>query len=131
MTTELPPGPWKTHSPYESNRVDILCGGYGGIIARDVYPAVADLLIRAERESDPTEITADWLRSVGFVDDGVHIAMKRFGPDRNGMIQVYPEEHGGGGWFVNGTRIWSPQSRGDVRRMCAALGVELKEGPTE
>ncbi len=51
----LPPGPWRTHAPYESNALDVM--SEDGIIAFGVPPAVADLLIRAEREASEVPLT--------------------------------------------------------------------------
>lgn len=57
--SDLPPGPWsKLWGKVWSETGAVVADYYG------VAP-VGDLLIRAERESDPTPLDAEWLVSVG------------------------------------------------------------------
>lgn len=80
----------------------------------------------AEHKADDAElVTKEWLLAVGFASDGSHFRLSGWGPDRNGTVQVY---RWASEWFVNGSRIRSQPTRGDVRRLAKALGVELKEG---
>ena len=80
----------------------------------------------AEHPADDEEpVTGDWLLSIGFEPDATHLVLRRFGPDENGKIQVYLLDRR---WLLHGTRIKMLCTRGDVRRLCAALRVPLKEG---
>lgn len=78
----------------------------------------------AEHPADDEElVTEEWLRSVGFEPDGVHLALSGWGPSRNGCIQVYDAAK----WILNGTETHRLSTRGDVRLLFRALRIELKE----
>ena len=78
----------------------------------------------AEHPADDDEpVTEEWLLSVGFVHDATHVVLRNWGPQRNGNIQAYPN----GKWWLNGTAMIQMKTRGQVRRLCAALGIGLKE----
>jgi hypothetical protein len=62
------------------------------------------------------------LLEVGYRADGAHLVLRGFGPDKNGIIQVYPW----GDWLVNGTRIHPPESLGSVIDLHRALGVDYR-----
>lgn len=95
------------------------------IVAR-TYIAALPLIERAEQDNDQTPVTEGWLRGIGFYSDGLHLYLLGFGPDRNGTIQFYDKQPTIG-WSLNGTRIFSRKTRGDVRTLCRVLGIKLKE----
>lgn len=87
----------------------------------------------AEHPDDENEaVTVEWLLSVGFAEDdqateGVDYVWINSGDRAYFDLQC---------WFKNTWRISdsdndialpAPMGRGDVRRLCAALGIKLKE----
>ncbi len=95
------------------------------IMATPIHGAKACQLAQAylaEHPADDEEpITEAWLRSVGFDDehrlDWKNLVIKFCVPIRDNFWDFY----------LNSTQIKPPKTRGDVRRLCKALGVELKE----
>lgn len=97
---------------------------------RDGYKqALEDVaeLLRKEGAEDSLPVTEEWLRSVGFTDDRVgcptlgalHIQPRAFQrPGRNDEYSPYA--------CIRSLPIPNPKTRGDVRRLCAALGVKLE-----
>lgn len=80
----------------------------------------------AEHPADDGEaVTAEWLEVVGL-SDAIEL------PEQFG-IQFYPDGYAGL-WYYYGPgkdlRI-ECKTRGDVRRLCKALGIELKESGDE
>lgn len=84
----------------------------------------------AQHPADDDEpIDEEFLRSVGFVD----IDKNTLQFDRDLPVDVW---HGGvmaeAEWSVGGERIpheLMPSTRGDLRRLASALGIELREAP--
>ena len=85
-------------------------------------------------DDDTLEITAEWLRAVGFSQDGRSFVMAPDGGDCRCLLSA----------FVNDPKTWLftgnsdidlavsiersyATTRGDVRLLCRVLGVELKE----
>ena len=93
----------------------------------DKARAVAELLIRAEREADATAIDEAWLRSVGFEER--HATCKEFKLSPIYRWTLRPLENAGHFAFVDacGAYQCALTSRGDVRKLAAALGVSLRE----
>lgn len=86
-------------------------------------------------EHDSTPIDPDWLKSVGFVQDFRDLELL-FDHGNNLVTLVAFSDRTG--WKIGGgtTRHISsvplsvdPKTRGDLRKLCSALGVPLKEGP--
>lgn len=103
-------------------------------------PAVAtmaDFAILARAylaENDETEITYDWLRSVGFQDDDERPYLWiNSGWERTPDFDL--EAWNDGDWTVsdadNTLKLIPPKTRGDVIRLCAALGIPLKTAASE
>lgn len=90
--------------------------------------AAVTLQYLAEHPADNDEpVTVEWLASVGFTID-VHQSVKVTAD----LFLVYR----GGGWFlasgadtIKSAAVDLPdyKTRSDVRRLCAALGIELNE----
>jgi len=75
-----------------------------------------------ELDSDTQPISGEWLRSVGYLDDRHLYRVCRglyseYWPERGLVVGDDAEDDGGG---------HALKTRGDVRRLCAALGIELK-----
>ena len=96
---------------------------------RDLH-TIADAYL-AEHPADGEEpISEEWLHSIGFEDDRTgcptlgplhiqHAAITRMDSDVE-----YPASA-----CVRSFPIPVPKTRGDVRRLCSAMGIELKETP--
>ena len=115
---------------------------YDGESYRDVYgiePTGGGLQQKDERsvidaclaERDPTPIDAEWLRSVGFEENWTHRwDFRPWGPIGRCLSWIDPEWSPvwAGEVVYDGERMPHPiKTRGDVRRLCAALGITLKE----
>jgi hypothetical protein len=82
-------------------------------------------------EHDETPIDEAWLRSVGFERDGRELCLFfKYDCCRASEIVVHSDY----GWKVGGGSVNHqslmtlhniPKTRGDVRRLCSALGIEL------
>lgn len=108
--------------PYTSDNETINRGHAEGCHWRDIEAsAERDLAEHPADENEP--VTEDWLRSVGF----------RASPDfeflfmeaglRPGTIEFDPDI----GWIIFGSKATRLlETRGQLRRLCAALGIELK-----
>ena len=86
--------------------------------------------IKNPQGHDETPLTEEWLHSIGFEDDRTgcptlgplhiqHAAITRMDSDVE-----YPAHA-----CVRSFLIPVPKTRGDVRRLCRALGIALKETP--
>lgn len=78
----------------------------------------------AEHPSDDDEpVTEEWLREIGFTYDDEWGATYIYG------YKTFPlwYEDLCGEWGWGEAELPSPKTRGDVRRLCRALGIELKE----
>lgn len=71
---------------------------------------------------DDTQIDEAWLKSAGFREDGAHLFLSARGPGLGGF-QFYPN----GKWYLFGTEIKPIRTRGQLRLLCRALGITLKE----
>lgn len=152
----LPPGPW-TYQTAEHDDWGTVRDANGYIVAKtctgmegsDFYAsvkyggeewkagppkarAVAELLIEAERLSDPTPIDAEWLKAVGFVvSDFKCWNLEPWGPLGNRLSWIDPawSDVWHGEVVYGGQRMPKPlKTRGDVRRLCRAMGITLREG---
>lgn len=87
----------------------------------------------AEHPSDDDEpISEEWLLTVGGEHGYDGLMIDFFGPDDITMSVFLPDGandtcHVGMGRKSNGVPLDHIKTRGDVRRLCAALGIELKE----
>jgi hypothetical protein len=87
-----------------------------------------------EHPADDAEpVAEEWLRSVGFVDGGTAVwpEMRSQDSQRGGPVCHihYAPLLGCDGWFVansdEGCNVPTMETRGDVRRLAAALGITL------
>lgn len=92
-----------------------------------LYAAIVDELCRSQLDDD-ARATVEWLRSIGAVDsaDGCYIG---FPNDEWQSVSFLLDDDAPGGWSHcslycsdDGGHI---KTRGDVRRLCAALGLHL------
>lgn len=95
-------------------------------VVADAYLAALPEIEQSRREVDETPVDEEWLRSVGFDcrdPDDPYFGIIRLGPILFGIKSSYLAIRG---------RDLPPKiyHRGDVRKLCAALGVELKEQET-
>lgn len=98
--------------------------GYLDIDERDVMRVARACL--AEHPADDDEpVTAEWLESIGFYRDGTH-------PDdpftcRESALYLSPKYDDETTWvvFVEVYEIGNIKTRGDVRRLLTALGIEV------
>jgi hypothetical protein len=86
----------------------------------------------AEHPADDCEpITEEWLRSVGFSDGATGESLwlrckdSQLGHLRHTAMAL---DLITGNWTANGLGCKECKTRGDVRRLAAALGIALKEG---
>jgi hypothetical protein len=86
----------------------------------------------AEHQADDGEaITEEWLRSVGFTDHRLGVGI---GKAQGGGSVLYCSLKPVGiepDWYLDAghspmTHVHEPQTRGAVRRLAAALGIDLK-----
>ena len=74
---------------------------------------------------DDEPVTGYWLLSVGFTPFG-EAMMWSYRLGEVVVMGVSPETLADGNWGYNGKRLPRKKTRGDVRRLCEALGIELK-----
>lgn len=79
---------------------------------------VAEAYLDDYAADDDVVVTWGWLRQVGFVGRQVNIFL--------GYLHVCLVD-GGRSWRIGDVTIHKQQTRGDVRRLCVVLGIELKE----
>jgi hypothetical protein len=141
MTTNLPPGPFSARSDGNASYIhdaDKTFVGYFRGAGPPQARALADLLIRAEREADPTPLNADWLLSVGgegsveykgiydvlFDHPDFEVVMEfrpRYGNVPHMVLRETYE-------MVSKIRISVP-TRGAFRTAMRMLGIKLTETP--
>ena len=88
--SDLPPGPLTV------NQFDSVHDSTGRFVASLAgNRALAELLIRAEREADPKPIDAEWLESIGgtTIDNNESVVKVEFEPPRITWFQMYVEWH--------------------------------------
>lgn len=104
---------------------------------------ITDAYLAANPADDDEPVTEDWLRSVGWEDwkSGTHletIVYDRSNPTclvtQTVITFLLDDNHPHGG-VIDSVMLEDPPreytTRGDVRNLCAALGVSLKEGGGE
>lgn len=90
--------------------------------------------LRLHPADDGEPVTEDWLRSVGFVTDGEYIAYFRLRSASWGHIDSHLRHTNVAvrwmdrTWNANGLGCRPCETRGDLRRLCNALGITLKDG---
>jgi hypothetical protein len=89
--------------------------------------ALAESTQQAVEQDDQEPVTEEWLRSVGFVkvDSGFRLNSEAAGKHHLRYTNVFC--HDSEGWWANGLGIRPQKTRGDVRLLCRALGINLKE----
>lgn len=98
---------------------------------KDKFDLFAGNVARAWLVEHPADddglITEEWLRAVGFADDEDHLCI--VAPDRENEGLVI-RRLSTGEWNAEdgfeAIQVPSPSTRGDVRLLCRALGVNLK-----
>jgi len=95
----------------------------GGAMEMGDERALAAAYLAEHPADDGEPITEEWLRSVGFkVSPDFEFLFIEAGL-RPGTIEFDPDI----GWIIFGSKATRLlETRGDVRRLCAALGIELK-----
>ncbi len=101
----------------EGTANDYVCGGFA---ADDAF-ALATAYLAEHPADDGEPITAEWLRSVGFV------AHKPDGLPAYAVLPCVYIRLDGGELELDGIPL-DFSTRGQLRRLCAALGDPLKEG---
>lgn len=86
---------------------------------RDLREA-AKIALREYPADDAEPITVDWLLSVGFDDTGI-VGVTVLFVDR--LVVNMPDRY----WtYRDMALVRKHETRGEVRRLCRALGIELK-----
>jgi hypothetical protein len=93
---------------------------------------LASAVIEAHPADDGAAVDEAWLRAVGFRDKGDPIggadSLVAVAPDGGADLEYVP---GSGGWYYCGTPLPAQPTRGHVRRLALALGVELPAAATD
>jgi hypothetical protein len=100
---------------------------------RDKMIRLAKAYLDEHPADDGEAVTEEWLRAVGFDKQGLlwfggarlYIGAKWDGGTHSAEIQV----GGGSGYYGcdHTIDLPKPQTRGEVRRLCQCLGIEIKE----
>ncbi len=92
--------------------------------------AVAEAYLAEHPADDGDGLSVEWMQAVGFVQSGG--GWWRLGEGTNSMALDYHDNTEVGDVFRLPSGSYTPginvQTRGQLRRLCAALGVPLKEG---
>jgi hypothetical protein len=111
-------------------------GHYQGPTGDDADMRAGIALARAWLAEHPadedTPIDSGWLKEIGFYGypNGTDLKIGNY-PKGNCLSRMIGERDKytiwavNSGWLADGAE---PRTRGDLRRLCAALGIELKEG---
>jgi hypothetical protein len=136
MTTNLPPGPWRNDSgPIRDAEGIIIADVYGRGDIPGSHSAIADLMIQAEREADPTPLDAEWLVSVGGECYGGQDGLFFKSPGDHQWFRVDSVESQlalycpGKIKFV--TAVIPVPTRGAFRTAMRMLGIQLPEPGTD
>lgn len=82
--------------------------------------AIAQTYLAARPPADDGEaVTEEWLRSQGFVGGGL-------GDYQSGLWLGDLKVSHDGWWTIPAPKV-TPETRGDVRRLCSVLGITLTE----
>lgn len=98
--------------------------------AERAYFEIAEAYLAEHPEDDGKPADPEWMEDSGFEDVSWHFSAKRY-PIRAGIfVRAIAAV---GGWsqleiFAGDERITARATRGDVRRLCHCLGVELGGG---
>ena len=106
--------------------------GYGNaawdcVDPREIIAASVNAWSHASTD-DEEPVSEEWLRSVGFADD--YHASVLYCHATNDFRLRYTKvvcHQQDWTWSANGLGCANPKTRGDVRRLCKALGITLKE----
>lgn len=82
---------------------------------------IADDVLERHPADEDEPITEEWLIENGFNGDALGLELR---DEDAGWAICKTHEHSR--WDYMGRYIKSPETRGDVRRLCAALGLELR-----
>lgn len=81
----------------------------------------------AEHPADENEpITEEWLRSAGFIWQSTDTYELHSGAFGNDYLRYTKIAFRAGLWYANGLGCADCKTRGDVRRLCSALGIPLR-----
>lgn len=93
---------------------------------------VARAYLRAQHPADDdVPVDEEWLQAVGFLKGRQRLHWETRHGDwywELGPVRCWPKQNK---WMVGGTVVKRQTIRGDVRLLCRALGVELKEGDSK
>jgi hypothetical protein len=93
-----------------------------GLQQRDEQAVVAAYLAL----HDPTPLDETWLRAVGFVAVESDMGPRYHDHYELGKLNLW-EFNDTGEWLVNGADWMGLRTRGALRMLCAALGIDLRE----
>ena len=104
---------------------------YRGTLLFQVTEA-ALVLLSEHPADDDLPVTEEWLLSVGFESHAGCLA-RRIERGSLPWIEVIFDDDGGYMLMIGSEAVWDglPQPRGDVRRLCRALGIQLKDSPCD
>lgn len=115
--TDLPPGPWELYQ-------DVVFAPGNVVVADFVSRAVAELLIAARDERDETMIDVDWMEACVRHKSGYGVCLTEklaFFNSRNGWQLCFNDAE----IIEQPIPLAAVKTRGDVRRLCAALGIQI------
>lgn len=125
MTNNLPPGPWSYDADANCVRSAI------GVAFCMANKALADILIRGEREADETPIDAAWLVSLGGDERGGDAFTRRFFFNASNvqfMVDLYGPDGSYGMLSDRDAGIFiTVSTRGTFRTAMRMLGIDIKE----
>jgi len=100
-----------------------------GLERLEALELLARHYLATTREDDGEGVTPEWLLSVGFEDDEYcfRIKHKEDGWHDHMRYTQAAVRKLDWKWHANGIGVRGQKTRGDVRRLCDALGIELKE----
>ena len=99
----------------------------------------SELLAKRSERADPTIVTADWLRSIGFVDYCEvkdELLLSPASQSTVGPPYLLYGRAAGGGWEIRdrdgeSVECGPFETRGEVRAVCSALFITLVETPAD
>lgn len=96
---------------------------------QDDCETLADAYLAEHPADDGELITEEWLRSVGFKQsaEGTMMRLASGEPLSHLRHTAVSFDLVSGNWFANGLRCRKQETRGHLRRLCAALGIPITE----
>jgi hypothetical protein len=123
MTTNLPPGPYRNDSgPIRDAEGIIIADVYGRGDIPGSHSAIADLMIRAEREADQTPLTPEMMPATLKVNAGWFLDFDWHCKKCTVFIRY---ETGGDGCGWNAVELTTLNTMGEFRTLCRLFGIEV------